>query len=350
MAANTSVALVKHVPAGAVPLSAFSVATAAAPTKESLKDNQILIRTLYLSCDPYMRGRISGAGDRYVASFEIGKPVDGLGVGIVEASTSASYAEGDIVTGGAFKWESRFVASASGYTKVPAESPISPANYLGVLGMPSFTAYIGTVSLCKAKAGETILVSAASGAVGQMVVQLAKARGLRVVGAAGSDDKVEFVKSIGADAAFNYKTVEDLQKAIKDAAPEGVDIYFDNVGGEFLDAALNNMKSFGRIAECGMISQYNATSSTAYHIKNLAQMINKKLTMYGYIVSDYYAKPDYQEFVKEVSALFKAGSLKYKLDEVVGLDNAPQALLDLFEGKNFGKRVIKVASEGNGRL
>ncbi|KAJ1952301.1 hypothetical protein GGI12_006280, partial [Dipsacomyces acuminosporus] len=283
MATNTSVTLVRHIPSGPVHVADFKVTTGAAPTKDSLQKDQILIRTLYLSCDPYMRGRLTGSGDRYVASFEVGKPIDGLGVGVIEASTSDKYAEGDIVTGFVFKWESKFIAPASGYTKVPANSPISLANYLGILGMPSFTAYVGTITLCKAKAGETILVSAASGAVGQIVVQLAKARGLRVVGAAGSDKKVEFIKSIGADAAFNYKTAGSLQAAIKQATPEGIDIYFDNVGGEFLDAALNCMRPFGRIAECGMISQYNATASTAYHIKNLSQVINKKLTMYGYI-------------------------------------------------------------------
>ncbi|KAJ1931473.1 hypothetical protein FBU59_006697, partial [Linderina macrospora] len=315
----------------------------------SLKANELLIRPLYLSCDPYMRGRLSGSGDRYVASFEAGKPIDGLGVGIIEASTSDKYAKGDVVTGGMFKWESKFVAPAAGYIKVPVapgDSESSYINLIGALGMPGFTGYVGLVTLCQPKQGETVLVSAASGAVGQIVVQLAKARGLRVVATAGSDEKVEYVKSLGADVAFNYKTCGNYAKAIKQAAPEGVDIFFDNVGGEFLDAMLMCMKPFGRIAECGMISQYNATAETAYNIRNLSQMINKKLTMYGYIVSDYYAKPAYKEFISEVSGMLKAGQIKYKIDEVAGLENAPQALLDLFEGTNFGKRVIKVASRG----
>ncbi|KAJ2276603.1 hypothetical protein EV176_002340 [Coemansia sp. RSA 451] len=343
MTTNTVVTINKLVPSGAPTLENFKVAAAPVPTKDALKDGEILVRTLYLSCDPYMRGRLSGRTDSYVASFEAGKPIDGLGVGVVEASSHADYKEGDIVTGGAFKWETRFIASAKGFTKIPSTNGMSPASFLGVLGMPSFTAYVGTITLCKPKQGETILVSAASGAVGQMVVQLAKARGLRVIGAAGSDDKVQYVKDLGADVAFNYKTVKSLGSAIRDAAPNGIDIYFDNVGGEFLDVALKNMRPNGRIAECGMISQYNATAEEAYHIQNLAYVVMKKLTIYGFIVSEYYTTPAYGEFIKEVSQMLKENKIKYRMDEVVGIENGPQALLDLFEGKNFGKRVVKVS-------
>ncbi|KAJ2823978.1 hypothetical protein FBU31_004115 [Coemansia sp. 'formosensis'] len=339
---NTSVKLVKLVSSGAPTLANFKVESIGVPSKTSLQSDQILVRTLYLSADPYMRGRLSGSQDSYVDSFVAGKPIIGLGVGVIEASTSSEFKEGDVVTGDQFLWEARFVSGVCGFIKIPAAG-IAPANYLGVLGMPSFTAYVGVVTLAQAKAGETILISAASGAVGQVAVQLAKARGLRVVGAAGSDDKVAFVKSLGADAAFNYKTCGDLNAAIKGAAPDGVDVYFDNVGGEFLDAALLNMNAFGRIAECGMISQYNATADTAYHIQNLVRVIPKRISIHGFIVSDYYAKPDYANFIAEVSAMLKEGKITYKLDEVVGLENAPQGLLDLFEGKNFGKRVIKVA-------
>ncbi|KAJ2368709.1 hypothetical protein H4S02_001386 [Coemansia sp. RSA 2611] len=343
MAANTTITLNRVIPMGAPTLADFKVAATAAPTKDALKEGELLVRTLYLSCDPYMRGRLSGRTDSYVASFEAGKPIEGLGVGIVEASTSPDFKDGDMVTGGSFKWETKFVAAADSFTKVPTSSGIPPANFLGVLGMPSYTAYVGTITLCKPKAGETILVSAASGAVGQMVVQLAKARGMRVIGAAGSDDKVKYVKNLGADAVFNYKTVKSLGAAIKEAAPEGIDIYFDNVGGEFLDAALKNMNPNGRIAECGMISQYNATVETAYHIQNLAYVVMKKLTIYGYIVSDWYKSPAYSEFINEVSGMLKENKIKYRMDEVVGIENGPQALLDLFEGKNFGKRVVKVS-------
>ncbi|KAJ2727154.1 hypothetical protein GGI07_000038 [Coemansia sp. Benny D115] len=342
MATNTSVKLVRNVPSGAPTLADFKVESTVVPTKSSLKENQILVRNLYLSCDPYFRGRLSGTRDSYVASFEPGKPIEGGGVGVVEASTSADFSEGDLVTGASFLWETRFVAAAQGFTKLPSGNGVPAANYLGVLGMPSFTAYVGLVSLCSPKAGETILVSAASGAVGQMVVQLAKARGLKVVGTAGADDKVQFVKDLGADEVFNYKTCGDLSNAVKKAAPGGIDIYFDNVGGELLDVALKFMRPYGRVAACGMISQYNATPEQAYHIKNLVNIVPKKVSIFGYIVSDYYAKPDYKKFIEEVSAKLKEGKIKYKLDEVVGLENAPQALLDLFDGKNFGKRVVKV--------
>ncbi|KAI9482212.1 hypothetical protein LPJ78_001119 [Coemansia sp. RSA 989] len=347
MSANTIVTLNRTIPSGAPTLQDFKIASGSTPSKSELKTGEILVRTLYLSCDPYMRGRLSGRTDSYVASFEAGKPIDGLGVGIIEASANSDFKEGDMVTGATFKWATRFITGAAGLTKIPSSSGVPPAYFLGVLGMPSFTAYVGTITLCKPKAGETILVSAASGAVGQIVVQLAKARGLRVVGAAGSDDKVQYIKDLGADAAFNYKTVKSLESAIKEAAPKGIDIYFDNVGGEFLDAALKNMKPNGRIAECGMISQYNATAESAYHIQNLAYVVMKKLTIYGFIVSDYYSTPAYSEFINEVSGMLKENKIKYKMDEVSGLENGPQALLDLFEGKNFGKRIVKVSEPGH---
>ncbi|KAJ1720758.1 hypothetical protein LPJ53_004643 [Coemansia erecta] len=309
----------------------------------SLKPNQVLVRTLYLSCDPYSRMRLSESQGGFVASFVPGEPIDSFGVGIVEASTSTKFSEGDLVTGGSFLWETRFILSENDITKVPSDTGISPANYLGVLGMPSFTAYVGFVSICHHKAGETILVSAASGAVGQMVVQLAKARGLRVIGAAGSDDKVEFVKGLGADDVFNYKTCGSLQETVKKAAPQGIDIYFDNVGGEFLDAALENMRMNGRIVACGKVSQYNATPETVYHTKNMDIVDINNITIYDFFILDHYSRPVYKAFIDEVSASFKKGDIQYKLDEIVGLENAPQALLDLFEGKNFGKRVVKVS-------
>ncbi|KAJ1831618.1 hypothetical protein LPJ73_008085, partial [Coemansia sp. RSA 2703] len=306
---NTSVKLVRNIPSGTPTLNDFKIETIETPTKDSLKPNQVLVRTLYLSCDPYFRGRLSGTRDSYVASFAPGKPIEGLGVGIVEASNSSKFSEGDLVTGGSFLWETRFVLSENEITKVPSNTGISPANYLGVLGMPSFTAYVGLVSLCSPKEGETILVSAASGAVGQMVVQLAKARGLRVIGAAGSDDKVDFVKSLGADVVFNYKTCGSLQETVKKAAPQGIDIYFDNVGGELLDVALSSMRFNGRIAACGMISQYNATPETAYRIKNLVNIVPKKVSIFGFIVTDYYSKPDYKNFIEEVSASLQQGKV-----------------------------------------
>ncbi|KAJ2784805.1 hypothetical protein GGI15_002132 [Coemansia interrupta] len=341
---NVRIKLVRTIPSGSPALEDFVVEAVDTPSESSLEPNQVLIRSLYFSCDPYFRGRLSGTKDSYVSSFIPGNPLEGRGIGTVEASTSPKFIKGDMVTSAAFKWEKYFISSDGALTKIPSNTAgISPADYLGVLGMPSFTAYVGLVFLCKAQPGETILVSAASGAVGQMVVQLAKARGLRVIGAAGSDDKVDFVKSLGADVVFNYKTCGSLQETVKKAAPQGIDIYFDNVGGELLDVALSSMRFFGRIAACGMISQYNATPETAYHIKNLGNVVTKKVTIYGYIISDYFAKPVYKEFIDEVSSKFKKGDIQYRLDEVFGIENAPQALLDLFEGKNFGKRVIKIA-------
>ncbi|KAJ1726573.1 hypothetical protein LPJ61_005095 [Coemansia biformis] len=344
MPSITTVSLVRTVPSGSPTVDDFKVSSEPASTKESLKDGEILVRTLYLSCDPYMRSRLTGRTDSYVASFEAGKPLSGSGVGVIEASASPKFKEGAIVAGADFPWKTAFTAPTNGFIEVPMPGAAQPVSVLGVLGMPSFTAYVGIVTLCQVKPGETILVSAASGAVGQMVVQLAKARGLRVIATAGSDEKVQFVKDLGADVAFNYKTAGDYEAAIRKAAPDGFDIYFDNVGGEFLDAVLKCIRPNGRIAECGMISQYNATKETAYGIRNLSYVVTSKITIHGFIVRDYYTTPAYLAFIKEVSALLKENRLQYKLDEVVGLENAPQGLLDLFEGKNFGKRVIKVTS------
>ncbi|KAJ2866357.1 hypothetical protein FB639_005029, partial [Coemansia asiatica] len=214
------------------------------PSAENMDEGSILVRTLHLSCDPYLKGCISTMFKDSPFAIKPGEVVCGIGIGVVEASTSPEFNVGDMVSGFRVPWQTRFVTKTEGFSKIEVDSKIKAIDYLGVLSMPSFTAYVGLVTVGKPKEDETLLVSSAAGGVGQMVVQLAKARGMRVVATAGSDDKVEFIKSLGADVAFNYKTCGSFADAIKKHVPEGIDLYFDNVGGEFLEAAVANMKDF----------------------------------------------------------------------------------------------------------
>ncbi|KAJ2090905.1 hypothetical protein IW138_002308 [Coemansia sp. RSA 986] len=338
----TRVALKHHVAGGYLKESDFNVEKLPAPTKDQLKDNQVLIRPLYYSVDPYQRGRISGVKGSYVESYHVGKTITNFLVGKVVVSTSKDFNEGEVVTHNNGRWESEYIVDAKELSKAPLQSGADPRDFVGVLSMPSYTAYYGTVVLGKPKPGETILVSSASGAVGQMVVQLAKARGLTVVAVAGSDDKVDYVKSLGADVAFNYKTCGDYSTAIKKAAPHGIDIYFDNVGGSFLDGALANINPYARIIVCGAITQYNLSSpDQVYGVKNFTNILIKKATVKGFIILDHYNTQEHADFFKEVSKLYKEGKIQYRIDETEGLENAPLALINLYEGKNFGKSVIK---------
>ncbi|KAJ2510788.1 hypothetical protein H4217_007693, partial [Coemansia sp. RSA 1939] len=322
--------------------SDFSVEKIQAPTKNQLKNNQVLLRPLYYSVDPYQRGRITGTKDSYVDSYVAGQTITNYLVGEVVASTSTGYKEGDIVLHDSGKWESEYIVNAKELSKPQPKTKVDPIDFVGVLSMPSYTAYYGTIVIGKPKAGETILVSSASGAVGQMAVQIAKARGLKVVAVAGSDDKVEFVKSLGADVAFNYKTCGDYTEAIKKAAPQGIDIYYDNVGGPFLDGALANINIHVRIIVCGAITQYNLSSpDQVYGVKNFTRILVQKATVQGFIVFEHYNDQAHNEFFNKVSKLYKEGKIQYKVDVTEGLANAPRALINLYEGKNFGKTIVK---------
>ncbi|KAJ2854694.1 hypothetical protein J3B02_002546, partial [Coemansia erecta] len=324
-------------------ISDFVVEKVSAPTKDQLKEGQVIVSPLYMSVDPYQRGRLSGTKDSYVDSYEKGEPITNFLVAKVIASANKDYKEGDLVLADNGKWQTQYIADGSEIEKAPAREGISPKDYLGVLSMPAFTAYYGTIILGKPKAGETILVSSASGAVGQMVVQIAKAKGLRVVAVAGSDEKIEHVKQLGADVAFNYKKCGDYSSAIKKAAPNGIDIYFDNVGGEFLDAAIANTRNNARIVICGQISEYNLSSPSEIHgIKSMRYILSRRVTMTGFIILDHLHSSEHEKFYDEVSKLYKEGKIKYSFHETSGFENAPQALLDLFSGKNVGKGIVKV--------
>ncbi|KAJ2230215.1 hypothetical protein IWW45_005878 [Coemansia sp. RSA 485] len=344
---NTSIRLIKTAPDEDLSLSYFDITTVATPSADNMDENSILIRTLYLSCDPYQKGRVSAVFKGLPFAINPGETMDGIGIGVVEASTSPDFQVGDVVSGVRVLWQTRFISKTEGFTKVPVDSKIRPVDHLGVLSMASFTGYVGLVVVGKPKEGETLLVSSAAGGVGQMVVQLAKARGMRVIATAGSDDKVEFVKSLGADAVFNYKTCGDYTDAIKRYAPGGIDLYYDNVGGKFLDATIMNMKEFGRIVLCGMSSQYNLSREDRYGIKNMYDAIVRRISFYGYNVSDHYAKSEYQNFISEVSDLYRENKIKYKLFEIKGLENAPQALLDLLDSKMYGKPIVNVSGDSD---
>ncbi|KAG0006517.1 hypothetical protein BGZ65_007134 [Modicella reniformis] len=337
---NKSVIFLKYPQEFPVPGEHFEVQSH--ELKIDLKDNDVLLRNLFISLDPYMRGKMRNTDNSYTAGFKIGQPLDGAGVSEVIESKNPAFPVGAIVTGMVGWEEYTVVAGAKGLRAIPnaRESKIPLSAYVGVLGMPGLTAYSSLKIIGQPKAGETIFISAASGAVGQLVGQIAKRLDLRVVGSAGSDDKVEYLlKELKFDAAFNYKKGNILE-SLRAAAPEGVDIYYENVGGETLEAALEVMKLHGRIIACGMISQYN--TQNPYGVKNLVNIVGKRITMRGFIVSDFAAESG-ADFARDVGSWLVNGEIIYKEDIAVGIDNAPTAFVGMLQGKNFGKQVVKIA-------
>jgi NADPH-dependent curcumin reductase CurA len=302
----------------------------------ALQDGQVLVRNLFMSVDPYMRGRMNDVKS-YVPPFQVGQPLDGSAVGEVVESKAGGLKPGDIVTS-SLGWRESFVTDAAAVRKVDRNvQPLSA--YLGVLGVTGLTAWAG-LNLVDVKAGDRVFISAAAGATGSVAGQLAKLRGCRVIGSAGSPEKVKLlVDELGFDAAFNYKD-GNLVAQLKTAAPDGIDVYFDNVGGEHLEAAISAMRPHGRIIACGAISSYN-DETPAPGPRNLSLMIGKRLTMKGFIVIDSFDRMP--EFVKEVSGYLAAGKLHTKETVVSGIERAPQAFLDLLRGENVGKMVVKLA-------
>jgi NADPH-dependent curcumin reductase CurA len=303
---------------------------------EPLQDQQVLVRNLFMSVDPYMRGRMND-GKSYVPPFELGKPLDGGAVGEVLESRAREFKPGDAVTSN-FGWREYFMASPKELHPVSREvQPLSV--YLGALGMTGMTAWVG-LNLVEVKAGDVIFISGAAGAVGNVAGQLAKLRGCRVIGSAGSEEKVKFLREgCGFDIAFNYKVAPVLEQ-LNLEAPDGIDVYFDNVGGEALQAALSALRAHGRIIACGGISGYNDEKPRPGP-SNLFNMITKRLTMKGLLVRDSLNRQG--EFEKEVGGYFRAGKLKNKETVVEGIDQAVGAFIGLFEGRNIGKMVVKLA-------
>jgi NADPH-dependent curcumin reductase CurA len=303
---------------------------------EPLQDQEVLVRNLFMSVDPYMRGRMND-GKSYVPSFELGKPLDGGVVGEVIESRAKEFKPGDAVTSN-FGWRECFIASPKDLH--PVSRNVQPLSvYLGALGMTGMTAWAG-LRLVEVKAGDVIFISGAAGAVGNVAGQLAKLRGCRVIGSAGSPEKVRFLQEeCGFDIAFDYRVGPALEQ-LNLEAPDGIDVYFDNVGGETLEAALSALRVHGRIIACGGISGYNDQKPRPGP-SNLLNMITKRLTMKGLFVHDWLDRQ--AEFEKEVGGYFRAGKLKNKETVAEGIGQAVGAFIGLFEGKNVGKMVVKLA-------
>jgi len=334
--------LLKSRPTGEPKPSDFEIVDSPVPKPQ---DGELLVRTIWLSLDPYMRGRMNDVKS-YAASVELGQPMVGGTVGEVVESRDAAFAPGDFVLayGG---WQAYHVAKSAG-ARVgpfgpikldPKAAPISTA--LGVLGMPGMTAYVGLYDLGQPKAGETVVVSAAAGAVGSVVGQLAKIRGCRAVGIAGSMDKCEYVvNELGFDACVSYR-VPDLAALLREACPNGVDVYFDNVGGDVLKAVLRVINPFARIPLCGIISQYNATELPPG--PNLAPVLVNRATIRGFIVSEHADRMP--QFLAECGPWVREGRLKYREDIVEGLEHAPEAFIGLLRGRNLGKMLVQVGAD-----
>lgn len=298
---------------------------------------QVLLKALYVSVDPYMRGRMSAAKS-YIAPFTVGEPIAGGVVAEVVASHADALPVGSVVVGN-LPWQQYSVAEAKTLNRVPADQ--APASYfLGLLGMPGLTAYFGLLDICQPKAGETVVVSGAAGAVGLIVGQLAKIQGCRVVGTAGSEEKVAHLKALGFDEAINYKTAPNLAQALAAAAPQGVDCYFDNVGGAITDAVYDQLNKHARIALCGQISTYNATEAPVGP-RPEGKLLETSTKLQGFIVSDYGSR--WPEGVQKLTEWYRAGQLKGEETITEGFDQIPAAFLGLFTGENTGKAVVKVA-------
>ena len=324
-------------PAGAPEPSNFTTTTETIPKPA---DGEVLVRAIYLSLDPYMRGRISDAKS-YVSPTGIGDVMPGAVVGEVMVSNTDGLSAGDFVEG-YLGWQSHAVAKAKHLRKIdPVLAPISSA--VGVLGMPGLTAYFGLLKVGAAKAGDTVVVTAASGAVGAVVGQIARIKECRVVGIAGSDEKVEYITGeLRFDAGINYRTTDDLSGALKAACPDGIDVHFDNVGGGIADTIIPRLNPFGRVAVCGNISQYNATFADQGP-RIYRHILVNRLRIQGFIVFDFL--DHYAEAYSALGEWVSSGTIKYKEDIIEGLDNAPEAFIGLLEGKNFGKLLVQVGED-----
>jgi len=303
---------------------------------------QFLIQNIFMSVDPYMRGRMMDR-ESYVPPFQVGHVLDGGSVGRVIESNSDGYNVGDYVCGFASGgWREYWVSDGTLMQKIdPDLAPLQA--YLGTLGMPGLTAYSGLLRIGEPKEGETVFVSAAAGAVGSIVCQIAKIKGCRVVGSVGSDEKVEWLKrEAGADAAVNYKTCGDLEAALKKECPKGIDIYFENVGGEHLEAALNLMNQRGRIVACGMISMYNAVDMPPGP-RNIVLIVGKSIKMQGFIVSNYLDMVP--AFFADMGQWIRDGKIKWQETVIDGIENAPKAFLGLFTGANTGKMLVRLGPD-----
>ena len=329
---NRQIILISR-PVGMPTTSNFDLAETTVP---SPKEGELLLKSLYISVDPYMRSRMSEAKS-YVPSFEVGKPMDGGVVAEVIESRHPDFIAGDAVLGH-LQWQEIQAVNAQQVTKLDKAAPLS--YYLGILGMPGLTAYFGLNEIGKPVAGETVVVSGAAGAVGMVVCQIARLKGCRVVGIAGSDDKNAYLKDVlKVDEVINYHTEKNMKAAIARTCPEGVDVYYDNVGGEISDAVFANINKFARIILCGQISMYNNTEIPVGP-RPQPLMVKKSALMQGFIVSNYSAR--FGEGVQQLAQWLAEGKLSYQETIVKGFENLPETFIGLFHGKNTGKLLVEV--------
>lgn len=311
-----------------------------APIPE-LKEGDILLQTLYLSLDPYMRSRMN-EGPSYAAATELNQVMVGGTVSRVIASRNPKFKEGELVSSYS-GWQAYEVSNGSGLAKLDARVS-KPSHALGVLGMPGLTAYVGTLDLGTPKAGETLVVAAATGAVGSVVGQIAKIKGLRAVGVAGGKEKCAYaVKELGFDACIDHRDA-NMPRLLKDACPKGIDIYFENVGGAVWDAVMPLLNERARVPLCGLIAQYNATALPAGPDRSSRLMglfLVKQIKVQGFIISNYFHRQP--AFIEDMGQWMQQGRIKYREDITKGLENAPQAFMGLFKGNNFGKLLVQVS-------
>lgn len=327
--------LLKNRPEGRPTLSEFEFISKEAEL--GINEGELLLETTYVSVDPYLRGRMSDAKS-YIPPFALNKPIQSGVIAKVIASKNDQFKPGDFVLG-MLDWKTKQVVSDEGLLKVdPSKAPLSA--YLGVLGMTGLTAYLGLTQIGKPKSGETLVVSGAAGAVGSVVGQIGKILGLRVIGIAGTDDKVDLLKSkFGFDEGINYNTSKDIRADLAKAAPNGIDIYFDNVGGPISDAVLFNINQFARIINCGAISIYN-NKELPKSLSVQPFLVRNSALMQGFIVSNYAEK--FPEAMAQLAGWLAEDKLSYTETVVNGFDMIPKAFIDLFEGKNTGKMIVKV--------
>jgi NADPH:quinone reductase len=320
-------------PVGMPKESDFRIVDAPIP---ALTNGQILVRTLFLSVDPYMRGRMTGIRT-YADPVDIGQVMVGGTVGNVLQSLNPQFHAGDIVAG-YWGWQEYAISDGRGLQKLDASrAPVSTA--LGVLGIPGMTAYFGFLDICQPKPGETVVISGAAGAVGSLVGQIAKIKGCRAVGVAGSDEKIAWLTGdLGFDGAFNYRTAEDYVAKLKELCPKGIDCYFDNVGGPVTDAVLPVLNVRARISVCGQISQYNS-SKPEVGVRPYIYLLSKQSRAEGFIVSQFADR--FPEGIAQMAQWLKEGKLKYREHVVEGFENAPRALIGVLQGDNTGKMLVK---------
>jgi NADPH:quinone reductase len=321
-------------PAGVPTLENFQFVDTEVPKPQG---NEVLVRLLYISVDPYLRGRMRDRKS-YVAPFEVGQVIKSAAVGEVVESASPKFQPGDVVSGGSFGWRLYDVADANTLMKVVPG--VSPTTALGVLGGTGLTAYFGLLDIGQPKEGETVVVSGAAGAVGITVCQIAKIKGCRVVGTAGSDEKCDYLRNeLGVDVAINYQTTGSMGDALKEACPNGIDVYFDNVGGEVSEAVLPLINKGARLVICGQISIYNS-EKPPIGLQPQPFLLTNSAMMKGFIVTQYMNR--FGEGIQQLAQWLMSGQLKHEETIVEGFENTPHAFIGLFSGENLGKQIVKI--------